>query len=127
MRISNEILKSKIDTKGYTLIELIAVLVLLGVIALIAILSVAKRIEKAKEEVCKSYRMEISQTYKLQLQFDDLEHNEMTFNTYLLEIDGTPCPENGKLVYKDGVILCNIHSEVNDFDYKDENDVIPFL
>lgn len=131
MRRGNGLCKRPFDTKGYTLLELLAVLVILGIVALIAVPSVVGSIEKAKEEVCRSNRLELSKSYNMQLQSEGMEHSEGTFNTFLLEIDGTPCPENGLFTYEDGVILCNLHPDDhnnNDSDDEDEeDDEVPYL
>ena len=51
MRRVKDLCKRPLDTKGYTLLELLAVLVILGIVALIAVLSVIGIIGKAKGEV----------------------------------------------------------------------------
>ena len=127
MRRGNGLCKRPFDTKGYTLLELLAVLVILGIVALIAVPSVVGSIEKAKEEVCRSNRLELSKSYKMQLQSEGMEHSEGTFNTFLLEVDGTPCPEKGIFTYEDGVISCNLHSDDHNDDADEEDNEVPYL
>jgi len=129
MRSVNDLCKRTLDTKGVTLVELLAVLVILGIVALIAVPSVVGSIEKAKEEVCRANRLEMSKSYNMQLQSEGMRHSEITFNTFLLEIDGTPCPKKGIFTYEDGVISCNLHPDdhnKNDSDDK-EDDEVPYL
>ncbi|RHW39566.1 hypothetical protein D1B33_01590 [Lysinibacillus yapensis] len=56
----------------------------------------------------KSNRLEISRSYKMRLLSSGMKHNEMTFKTYLLEIQVTPCPESGILIYKEDLfyVIC---------------------
>ncbi|MDI7744021.1 hypothetical protein QMK38_18590 [Lysinibacillus fusiformis] len=89
--------------------------------------SVVGSIEKAKEEVCRSNRLEMSKSYNMQLQLEEIEQSEISFNTFLLEIDGTPCPEKGIFTYEDGVILCNLHSDDHNYDSDEEDDKVPYL
>ena len=48
------------------------------------------------------------------LQIEGNQHNEMFINTYLLEIEGTPCPGNGVFTLQNGVILCSLYPAWND-------------
>lgn len=118
--------KSLNNSKGYTLMELLAVLIILGIVSLIAVPSVLASIEKAKEEMCEVNRVEISRVYQLRLMSNEMAHNEKVFKTHLLEMNSSPCPEDGIFMYKDGMILCDIH--VNENDHQNEEDVeVPFL
>lgn len=113
------------DSKGYSLVELLAVLVILGMISVITVLSLDTLIKKSKEEVCQANRIEIDKSYQVWLLSKNTTHSEMTFTTYLLELQTEPCPENGILIYTDGKISCSVHDVDNEED--SENDEIPFL
>ncbi|WP_099361184.1 type IV pilin protein [Fredinandcohnia onubensis] len=56
--INNRLFVNRVGSKGITLIEVLAVVVFLGILAAIAVLSVMKIIENVKEEVCDSNRAE---------------------------------------------------------------------
>ncbi len=74
-----------------------------------------------------SNRLEIGQAYKTHLISKNLVHSEIAFNTYMLEIKITPCPENGIYTYKDGMILCDVHVSDNDNNHNHENEDVPYL
>jgi prepilin-type N-terminal cleavage/methylation domain-containing protein len=80
-----ERLNRSINNRGLTLVELLAVIVILGIIASIAVPSVIHLFEKSKEDVCLANRTELKRQYELKLELESIEHTELVFKKYLLE------------------------------------------
>ncbi|WP_396126082.1 type II secretion system protein [Cytobacillus firmus] len=52
----------KINSKGFTLVEVLAVIAVLGIITAIALLSIGGIIEKSRRDVCDANTVEIEKT-----------------------------------------------------------------
>jgi len=119
-------LNRSINNRGLTLVELLAVIVILGIIAAIAVPSVIHLLEKSKEDVCLANLTELKRQYELKLELESIEHTDLVFKKYLLENNDYICPSGGEISYEDGVVNCSIHSH-SDEDPKDEIEEVPFL
>ncbi|MEQ6376435.1 type II secretion system protein [Bacillaceae bacterium S4-13-56] len=111
-------MKKKYKANGFTLIEILAVIVILGLIVAIAVPAYSNVVAKSKEDVCESNREEVKRMYHTDLTINGLDHSGFYFVDYLATYDGDVCPENGVMTYHDGVVNCSIHSE----DLSNEND-----
>jgi prepilin-type N-terminal cleavage/methylation domain-containing protein len=112
--------------KGLTLVELLAVIIIVGIIATIAVPNVIHLIKKSKEDVCLANRTELQRQYELKLEFESIEHTEQVFLEYLLENNDYICPSGGEIGYEDGVVNCSIHSQTDE-DPEDETEEMPYL
>ena len=93
-----------INAKGFTLVEVLAVVVILGIITGIATLSVNKIIEKSKLEVCNANIIEIEREYESQLVLSTSTHNDVQFKAFLMSFSHKLCPEKGVISYLEGKI-----------------------
>ena len=108
------------DDEGFTLIELIIVIAILGILATITIPSFVRYVEKAKEEVCNFNCLKSEKQYNAYLEIEEIEHSEVIFTKFVEEYDDL-CPKHGEVGYEEGKFKCWIHS----YDEKDED--VPYI
>jgi len=87
--------------KGFTLIEVLAVIVIIGVLSSLAVPAVGQLIEKAEADVCDVIRSEIDRLYQDHLVLDALEHSDVLFLQFLERFSDT-CPIGGNYDLVDG-------------------------
>ncbi|TYS69697.1 prepilin-type N-terminal cleavage/methylation domain-containing protein [Sutcliffiella horikoshii] len=110
--------------KGLTLVEILAVLVILGILAAIAVPSVLGHIEKTESDVCYVNSSELEKSYHQQLMLKGKDHSDIEFTSFLVEHDEYVCPVGGTYHYVDEEVECSEHGGVAH--EEDEGDV-PFL
>lgn len=128
-KANNRLKISKSEEKGFTLVELLAVIVILGIIAAIAVPAVFGIIEKSREDVCYTNRSELARMYKSYLDIESKKDTKENFDVYLLDSGYGICPSDGVISYDDGVIKCNIHFDDSgeNGEQDDGNQDVPFL
>ena len=99
-------------SKGFTLVEVIVVIVILGIIAAIAIPRLTGFKSMAEERVCASNRKTAERLYNVFLL--ENEHNESAFNKILMENFDEVCPVSGVMRYEVGNIKCSVHNDGSD-------------
>jgi len=108
---------SKVEAKkyksGFTFIELIVVIAIMGVLAVVLVPSYIQYFEKSREAVCRNNRAEIVRLYnteKLTMNVDN-GHELQTFTlSAFIEKNGLVCPFDGKYsVNSAQEIVCSIH------------------
>ncbi|MBG9543263.1 hypothetical protein ABE29_10815 [Cytobacillus firmus] len=115
-----------INSRGFTLVELLAVIAVLGILAAIAVLSIGGVIEKTRRDVCNANTAEVERQYERHLHLEGVEHSEAAFGQLLLDFGEEVCPVDGVIHYVDSEVRCSVHSEESPGDDEDEDDV-PFL
>jgi prepilin-type N-terminal cleavage/methylation domain-containing protein len=114
---------------GFTLVELLAVIVILGIVFSIAKISLGGTRERVEEDVCAANRVELENQYKGHLALEVVEHSDVMFSTFLKEFDSDEvCPVGGVITYTDGHIDCSVHSPGVSVEHNSGNEGgVPFL
>jgi prepilin-type N-terminal cleavage/methylation domain-containing protein len=116
------------NQRGLTLVELLAVIVILGIVFSIAVISLAGTKEKVEEDVCDANRMELENQYGRNLLLEDVEHSYVVFTSFLTEFGSEVCPVGGVVSYYDGHVDCSVHSdEVDEEEDSGEDGGVPNL
>lgn len=104
------------NKKGFTLIELIVVIAILGILALFLVPSFIGYADDAQKATCDANRHLIERSYK----FYKVRNEDVLLSAYIngdgSEYQGSQCPSKGTYSYDDdnGKVLCSIHGEVDD-------------
>lgn len=131
MKYINNIKKLKnnrLNNRGYSLTELIAVVTILAIIMLIFIPIYSSYIERAKEVACNANCSQLERMYDIYLLLENVDHLDIVFEQYLQEYGKNVCPENGEITYIDGKVQCSIHCKKDtDKSNDNEGEGVPFL
>ena len=98
-------------TRGYTLIEVIVVIAILGILAGIAVPRFSGYVLQAKKAVCESNLGTVERFYVAKLEMDELEHSDLIFEAFLMDYEDDLCPLGGTYSYVDGRLTCSVHME----------------
>ncbi len=109
------------NSKGYTLVELIIVLVILSILSLFVVSSVLKYTQLAYESVCLTNRKVIRQNYEQYLFSNNQNHSDAVFEEFMLLMDHEICPNRGVFIYHQDGIICSKHSNI------EEDTQVPYL
>ena len=94
---------------GFTLIELIVVIVILGIIATIAVPRLTGFKSMAEERVCAANRKTVEKMYSVFLL--ERDHSENIFNQFIIENFDEVCPAGGVIRFENGKVKCNVHED----------------
>ncbi|OAT80993.1 hypothetical protein A6P54_13440 [Bacillus sp. MKU004] len=89
------------NQRGFTLVELLAVIVILGIVFSIAVISLGGTKERAKEDICAANRVELENQYSRHLILEDAEHNDVVFTSFLTEFGSKVCSVGGVVRYSE--------------------------
>jgi prepilin-type N-terminal cleavage/methylation domain-containing protein len=87
------------DQRGFTLVELLAAIVILGIVFSIAVISLGGTKEKAEGDVCDVNRVELKNQYRSHLTLEEADHSDVVFTSFLTEFDSEVCPIGGVVSY----------------------------
>ncbi len=125
--------KIKLNTKGFTLIELIIVISIISILAAITVPNFIGYIEKSKEEVCNVNCLKLERMYELYLETEGLDHSDVLFKSFLNDYSKNTCPSHGEITYINGEVRCSVHIDEESIESDDEDDngledgSVPFL
>ena len=126
MLLSREKIRVEKD-EGFTLIELIIVIVMVGIISGGLVPSYLQMTRRAKKKVCGMNCLKLGDMYELHLCECEKEHSTIMFGQYIEEQDQEICPESGMVVYEGGKVRCSAHPlDDGEDEVEDEGDV-PYL
>jgi prepilin-type N-terminal cleavage/methylation domain-containing protein len=115
---------------GFTFIELLSVIVILGILLTIAVISIEGIIEGSEKDVCHVNRTQLEKWYHDHLVLKGEEHTEVAFVNFRQQFGSEICPVNGDVHYIDGKVYCNVHpagDHDENEDHEDDGGSIPFL
>jgi prepilin-type N-terminal cleavage/methylation domain-containing protein len=113
---------------GFTLVELLAVISIMGIVTAIVVLSVVGVKGKTEKEVCYANQLQLEREYHTHLVIEGLEHTVVLFAQYQQQYDEELCPVKGLISYINGHVECSVHPRnYENKDQKGEEGDVPFL
>ncbi|MFC4386574.1 prepilin-type N-terminal cleavage/methylation domain-containing protein [Gracilibacillus marinus] len=100
----------QIEMAGLTLVELLAVIAILGIILAIAIPSISNIVESSRKDVCAENRLMVSKNYRDYLAIEDKTSSTIIFKEFVqLRYDEVRCPNDGIYQLVGEEIDCSKH------------------
>lgn len=115
-----------VDKRGFTLIEVLAVFVILVILISVAVPVITSIIKNMKMDVCRSNSLELERKYDEYLNMEGIFHTEVRFLEYKEQFFEEVCPSGGEITFRDGRVICSVHGEGDGSDEVGDNGV-PFL
>jgi len=115
-----------LNNKGFTLVELLVVMAILGILASIAVPMYKGHIERATELVCNTNCAQLERMYHAYLLTENKEHTDNVFDEFMQNYEENICPDNGDIKYVNGNVRCMLHSE-DETNGNDDDVSVPFL
>jgi len=118
----NKLVKSAgSNNEGYTLLEIMLLIIIISVLVTIAVSTFSLYIEKAKDEVYRANCLQLERMYNIYLLTESEEDSEESFNKFMQEHKEISYPLREVITYEDGKIYYSMYSE-NDSESNNSND-----
>lgn len=97
------------NSYGYTLIELIIVLAILGTIVAVAVPTLAGFRSRAEENICVANLKTVERMYTAFLVENNVDHEDSIFDQFHINHFDEVCPLGGIIIYENGIVKCSVH------------------
>ncbi len=115
-------------SNGFTLIELIVVMGILGIVAAVAVSRLIGFKSKAKDGVCTANQKTVERMYSAYLLENDMDYSDSIFNQFLVENFDEICPAGGVISCEDGKVKCSVHDSESEGEEDEESGAeVPWL
>jgi len=109
---------------GFTIIELLATIAILGILTALAVPTVSQLIERSERESCEISVKQVEEYYHSFLLLEGLDHTDAIFQFFLNEqIDYNKSEHT--FIYEEGHVRCTIHQPVITDEDEEEPDPVP--
>lgn len=96
-------------SEGFTLIELIVVIAILGILTTVSVPRLAGFRSMAEESVCAANVKSVERTYSTFLVKNNIDYEDSIFNQFITDNFGEACPTGGVISFEDGKVKCSVH------------------
>ena len=104
--------KMRTNDAGFTLVELLLVIAILGILTALAVPAVSQLIERSERESCEMSVKAVEEHYHSFLMLEGLDHTDVLFQFFLNEqIDYNK--NEHTFIYEEGHVRCIIHQPVS--------------
>ncbi len=114
------------NNKGFTLVELIIVIAILGIIVGIATPRLIGFRTMTEEKVCFSNRKIVEKMYNIFL-LENPTDNGIDFDRFLIENFDEVCPIGGVITYQNGKVNCGVHQKDKSNENEPPDNEVPWL
>lgn len=108
--------------KGFYIVELLLVLMIVGILVSIALPNYIGRVEKIERDLCEINRHGVLKQYEMDLVLDRLDHTDFLIKEFMDKNGLTGCSVGGAYTYRDGEVVCDQHGREDE-----DGDEVPWL
>ena len=116
--------KYDIETKGFTMIEILIVISIIVILSAVSSVSLFRYIDRSKEVVCVNNRNSLMRHIEGDLLVKEEIISDPLIDSYLQNWNQPICPSGGIISVVDLELQCSIHYVV---DEDDDDEEVPFL